>query len=302
MISPSVNLNQLITFYFVAKCQSITQAADQLYITQPAVSMQIKALEAYLGVKLHHFKNRKVYLTEHGQQLLEKVENLYRATMEIEQLFGLASASGAFSIGMAGSIAMHFFPLVEKFKELHHPLRVAVRDGPSLRIIGEILDFKLDVGIVARLEEVPKELLVHRVVNRERMVLVSQPGRFAGFKRELTWSDLEGQPLIVHCEGSVVRKNVLAGFANRGVTPTIAAEVDNIEYMKRLVQQGVGSAFMFFPNVRSEAALNLLEVVPFSFGEVCLGVDVVMRKEQETNPLCEDFLTLITQQLEMESI
>lgn len=302
MIPPSVNLNQLITFYFVAKCQSITLAAERLYITQPAVSMQIKALEAYLGVRLHSVKNRRVYLTDAGRTLLEKAESLYAAVLEIDQLFTAPLPAGAFSVGMAASLAMHFFPVIEKFKELHPSLRVVLRDGPSLRIIGELMDGRLDIGIVARLEEAPREVLVHRVVNKERLVLVAAPGSELGRKRELTWNDLQGYPLIVHCEGSVVRKNVLAGFARRGVVPSIAAEVDNIEYMKRLVQQGVGAAFMFFPNVRHEIAANLLEVIPFSFGEVFLGVDVVLRREHPLNPLAEDFLALLTDQLNIEAI
>jgi DNA-binding transcriptional LysR family regulator len=299
---PSVNLNQLITFYFVAQCGSITSAAEKLYITQPAVSMQIKALETYLGTRLIYFKNRKVHLTETGRALFDCAEGVYKSAIDVEQLFCQVHGTMSFGVGMAASLALHFFPVVEKFKELHPSVRVIVRDGPSLRIIDELLNAKLDLCIVARLDEARSDLRVHRVVNQERMVLVVSKRSPLRGQSNVSWSDLDGHPFIVHCEGSIVRKNVLSEFAKRGITPNIVAEIDNIEYMKQLIQQGVGAAFMFLPNVRREVAQDLLEVVPFLFGDVYLGVDVVMRREPGMDPLCEDFLALVSDQLEREAL
>lgn len=292
----------MITFYYVAKFGSITLAAEQLYISQPAVSMQIKALEAHLGTRLLHFKSRKVYLTESGQTLLGCAEGVYKSASEVDQLFCHVHGAGSFGIGMAASFALHFFPVVEKFKELHPSLRVVVRDGPSLRILDELLDFKLDLCIVARLDETRKDLLVHRVVKQERMVLVTSPHSPLSGRTDASWVDLDGYPFIIHCDGSIVRKNVLSEFSKRGIAPNIVAEIDNIEYMKKLIQQGVGAAFMFYANVRQEVAQNLLEVIPFTFGELCLGVDVVTRRETGMDPLCEDFLALVTDLLEREVI
>jgi DNA-binding transcriptional LysR family regulator len=264
--------------------------------------MQIKALEAHVGTKLIHFKNRKAYLTDSGKVLLGCAEGVYKSAVEVEQLFSQVHGAGSFGIGMAASFALHFFPVVEKFKEKHPLVRVIVRDGPSLRIIDELLDYKLDICIVARLDEARKDLLVHRVVNQERMVLVvSKKSVFSG-RSDVSWIDLDGYPFIVHCDGSIVRKNVLSEFSKRGIAPNIVAEIDNIEYMKQLIQQGVGAAFMFFQNVRQEVAQDLLEVIPFTFGELCLGVDVVMRREHGIDPLCEDFLALVTDLLDQEVI
>jgi LysR family transcriptional regulator, low CO2-responsive transcriptional regulator len=299
---PSVNLNQLITFYFVARCGSITSAAEQLCISQPAVSMQIKALETHLGSRLIRFHRRKAHLTSTGRAVLDRAEGLYNSAIGVEQLSCRGQGAASFGVGMAASLALHFFPFVERFKEMHPSVRVIVRDGPSLRIIEELLGFRLDLCIVARLDHAPKDLRVHRFVQQEQMVLVVSKASPLSGRTDVSWADLNGQPLIVHCEGSIVRKKVLAEFAERGIVPNIAAEIDNIEYMKQLIQQGAGAAFMLFDNVQNELSKEQLEIVPCSFGEVCLGVDVVTHREAELSPLCKDFLALVADQLESETI
>jgi DNA-binding transcriptional LysR family regulator len=119
MRAPLINPYRLITFYFVAREKSFTAAASNLCITQPAVSMQIKALEQQFGVKLIHVKKKRVHLTEEGELLLEQAAGVYHSSIAAERLLLHHGESGGLRIGVATALTLHLFPLVERVIDPH---------------------------------------------------------------------------------------------------------------------------------------------------------------------------------------
>ncbi|MBI5441992.1 MAG: LysR family transcriptional regulator [Deltaproteobacteria bacterium] len=290
---PRVHLDQLITFYLVATEKSFTSAAEKLCVTQPAVTMQLRELEKAYGVKLVHVKRKRVCLTAEAELLLPHAEELYRAALRAEELLEHHGRAKTLRIGLVPALAGYAFPVISVFSELYPTVRVVVREGSSHGLVEAVRDFQHDLCFVASLSARPGDVEVYRLRHAERMVLVSIPGSTLAEKAAVDWEDLAGQPLILHGEGSAARAIVLEEFRKRGITPQIAAEVDNVSYVKQLIERRGAVALMFSPNVEEEVAQQKLTVLPWAGGEIQIGIDVVLRREGEVSPSCAAFLDVL---------
>jgi len=289
---PQINVQQLISFYFVAKEKSFSAASEKLFVTQPAVTQQIKALEAQFGVKLINVEKKRAHLTKAGERLLDYAEEVINH-ITLAENFLKSYRLNILQIGVAITLSLYLTPVIDKFKELYPSVKVAVREGPSLKLIEDLLDFKLDICLVGTLREINKRLQVLRIPQVEQMVLVANPSYPLVKKSEVKWQDLVNYPLIIQSEGSIARETILEHFRNRNLNPLIGAEVDNVECAKELARQKKGVALMFLPNIKEEVALKKLKIIPVKDGEIRLGIDIARNQEMALSPLSNAFLSVI---------
>ncbi|NLW36411.1 LysR family transcriptional regulator [Syntrophorhabdus aromaticivorans] len=286
-----INLDQLITFYFIVIEGSLSGASARLCISQPAVTMQIAALQKQFGVKLIRVKKKKVNLTKAGEMLFIHAEEAYRSAMRAESLLH-GHRSNNLRIGVAAALMVYLIPVVDQFTELYPSVKVTVREGRSLNIIEELLDFEHDLCIVGAFENVNKELRAFHIPDVERMILVGAPGDPLAQRQMVQWKDLDGYPFILHCEGSIARTVITREFRKRNIKPSISAEIDNIKCMKRLIESGKGVGLMFYPNVKEEIAHHELSIIPLVDGDLKVGIDVIVNRETALSPPAADFLAL----------
>jgi len=188
---------------------------------------------------------------------------------------------------------LYLTPVIDKFKELYPSVKVAVHEGPSLKLIEDLLDFKLDICLVGTLKEINKRLQILRIPQVEQLVLVANPNYSLVKKNEVEWKDLVNYPLIIQSEGSIARETILEHFRSRNLNPLIGAEVDNVECAKELARQKKGVALMFLPNIKEEVALRRLKIIPVKDGEIRLGIDIARNQEMALSPLSNAFLSVI---------
>jgi DNA-binding transcriptional LysR family regulator len=289
---PQINVQQLISFYFVGKEHSVSAASEKVFVTQPAITQQIKALEAQFGVKLINVKRKRVHLTKAGERLLDYAEEVVNH-VELAENFLKSYRINNLRIGVACALTLYLTPVIDKFKELYPSVKVAVREGPSLELIEDLLDFKFDICLVGTLREINKRLQVLRIPKVEKMVFVANPGYPLVEKGEVKWEDLVDYPLIIQSEGSTARERILDHFRTRNLNPLIGAEVDNIECAKELARQKKGIALMFFPNIKEEVALEKLRIIPVADGEIRLDIDIARNQEIAFSPLSNAFISVI---------
>ena len=196
-------------------------------------------------------------------------------------------------IGVAFTLVLYFTPLIDKFKELYPSVKVAVREGPSLKLIEDLLDFKLDICLVRTLKEINKRLRVLRIPQVEQMVFVANPDYPLVKKSEVKWEELIDYPLILKSAGPIARERILEHFRRRKLNPLIGAEVDNVECVKELAKQKKGVALMFLPNIKEELALQKLKIIPVTDGEIRIGIDITRNQEMSLSPLANAFLSVI---------
>jgi DNA-binding transcriptional LysR family regulator len=292
---PQVNVQHLISFYFVAKEQSFSVAAEKLFITQPAVTQQIKALEAQFSVKLINVRRKRVHLTPAGQLLVSHAEEVIKRVTVAENFLKSYHISN-FSIGVSTMLMLYITPLIDKFKELFPSAMVSVRQGPSLALVEDLLDYRFDVCFVGTLQAPSEKLRVIRYPEVEKMVLVASPDYPLARSGPIRWEALVNYPLIIQSEGSTARETILSHFASRSLTPLIGAEVDNVDCTMELARQKKGVALMFYPYVRGEVADGKLKIIPIIDGEIRLGIDIVRNAEASPSPVLRAFLNLVESQ------
>jgi DNA-binding transcriptional LysR family regulator len=289
---PHINPQHIITFYFVAKEMSCSLASEKLFVTQSAVTQQIRALELQFNVKLINVKRKRVYLTKAGEHLMGLAEQFLNQTMTIEDYLKSCTLKNL-HVGIAGSLTHYLTGIIERFREIHPSVRVIVREGPSNVLAEELLDFQHDICLVGTLTQPNERLKVYRIPQVEKMVFVTGSACPLVAEQTVEWKDLVKYPLILQSEGTLARKTALNQFISRGLEPIVGTETDNVESAKDLVRRGKGIALMFFPNVKEELAQGILKILPIADLEIRHGIDILINREMPQSPLMESLLAII---------
>ena len=192
------NLEYFKVFYYTAKLGSVTGAANELSISQPAVSQSLKALERGLGVSLFQRASKGVRLTREGQLLYSYVEKGYeeiaQGVEKVRQMLNLEL--GEVHIG-ASDMTLRFYllPFLEKFHEQHPGIKVSVANAPTPETLRLLRGGKIDFGVVSTPFEQGEEFSVEPVREIEDVFVAGR--RFISYKnRMMDLQELEGLPMI----------------------------------------------------------------------------------------------------------
>jgi DNA-binding transcriptional LysR family regulator len=289
-----VNLNQLRAFFLAAREKSITKAAESLYVTQPAVTMQIKSLEQDLEVKLFRKYGKSIELTEAGSVLFGYAEKIFEIVEEMEYVLkGHAqSTHGSLTIGTTRSFARHLMPgLLSRFQNRFPKVKVILKVGSSQEIADGVLDFTYDVGAIGRLPYKSK-LNVIPYTREEFCLVVSPQHRFARCEA-VSLGELDNEPIIIRENGSGSRYAILSLLSSHGVNPSVLLEAGSVEFIKEYIIKGQGISFLYKPEIRLEATLGLLKPVAVKEGPIFVQTDTVYPRGVDLSPPVKAFLQLI---------
>jgi DNA-binding transcriptional LysR family regulator len=289
-----MNLNQLKAFYFAAREKSVTKAAETLYVTQPAVTMQIKALEESLEVKLFRKYGKQLELTEAGNVLFRYAEKMFKIVEQMEYaLKGYKElAKGSLTIGTTRSFARHLMPgLLSRFQESFPGVKVYLREGSSQEIADDLVEFKYDLGIIGRLPNLNKLKVIP--YTKEEFCLVTSPEHKFAEKEEVSYQELKDEPVIIREKGSGSRYAILSLLRSKGVEPSVLVEAGSVEFIKEYVMKGRGISFLYKPEIQMEAKMGHLKPLQIKEGPILIQTDIVLRLEEEPSPPAQAFLRLI---------
>jgi DNA-binding transcriptional LysR family regulator len=290
-----LNLNQFRVFYYAAKNLSFTAAAGELYITQPAVTTQIKSFEEFCSLKLFKKKGRRIYLTDEGKSLYAYAAKIFKYEKEIEHVIDdmRELKRGILSLGTTKAYARYFMPLmITTFHKNYPNIKIQLNEGSSLDMIHSLLDFKIEVAVIARAEENPGVNFLP--FSREEMTVILSRNHPLVKKKAFTFSDLATVPFIMREKGSGTRKLVEELFEAEQCTPDILMETSNTEFIKQLVQRGEGVSFVVKEAVAVELKEKKLASVPLKGPKVYLDVSIAYLKDQMLSPPARAFVdTLI---------
>src|SRR5919206_123974 len=233
---------QVQAFIEVARTGNVSRAAEALYVTQPALTARIQALEKELGEILFVRTGRGVRLTDAGRVFLPNAERAVQAVEDGPQaLAGLRSASaGRLALGAAPAVSTYVLPpVLKRFANLHPRVDVAVRTGHSEEILAMVLNDEVQVGLV----------------------------------RTLRHPDIDAVPLYE--DELVLVCNPQHRFARKG-----QVELGDIEAAKKMVEEGLGVALLPRVSVMREIGSGVLaEIEVVDAPPVRRSVDAIRRKE-----------------------
>jgi DNA-binding transcriptional LysR family regulator len=241
----AVELHQLQCFIAVLEEGGFKRATARLGITQPALSYQIKRLEEELGVQVFHRGAGGITPTEAGRILLEHAHRVIAAVREAHQAVRELSdgVTGEVGIGTMKCIGTYFLPQVLWEMRAKHPMvrpRILYRNSDEL--LDSLLANKLDVVVVA--DPPPDDRLEYRLLFNERISVIAGPGHPFFGRPVLAAAELKGTDFVALSPQTTTGGLILDYLAGQGLAPVPALTTDNIETVKRLVEAGMGVAFL----------------------------------------------------------
>lgn len=266
-------------------------AAKKLYITQPAVTAQVKLLEDYCNLKLFKKKGRRLYLTDEGKTLYDHVRNIFKYEKEIESVIEEMRElkRGVLRLGTSKAYARYFMPtLLTHFREAHPHIRIHLDEGSAQDMIQSLLDLENEVAFIAKVEDHPSLRFIP--FSHEELVLVVPPNHRLASYDGISLVSLADEPIIMKERGSGTRKLVDHLFEHAGVAPNILMETSNTEFIKELVQRGDGVSFVIREAVAAEIQEKKLTTVPIEGERFFLDVSIAYLKNQPLSRPAQAFL------------
>lgn len=289
-----MNINQLRILYISGKLQSFSAAAEELLITQPAVTMQIRELESYYNLKLFHRHGKRVELTEAGRVLYRYAKRIFDLAAQAERtVWELKDLeAGILKIGTTKTYAKHLMPsLISSFQESHPGVHVILSEGSSAEIAKSLMVHKNELGMIAR-SKYPPQLKVLSF-RREELVLILGRHHPLIRLRKISLKDLAREPLILREKGSGSRDLILEKYRDAHIKPSILTEASNVDFIKELVETGNGISFVVKSAVQEELKRGTLKSRVLSDGALTLNVDIVYLKNRNLSPSAQAFLDLL---------
>lgn len=287
---------RLKVFRSVARHLNFTKAAEELYVSQPAITRHIKELEAEYGLRLFERTNGRLLLTEAGKCLLVHVEKILEAheVLDYEMRKMSGSAGGTLRIGASTTIAQYIIPAVlAEFAQMHSGVELSLRSGNTEEIEMALLAQEIDVGLVEGSSR-------HRVLHytpflKDELVAVTRVQSPLAGRDELRLSDLSQIPIVLREQGSgtldvfidaLQRKGIRIGDLNAKI------HLGCTESIKRFLIHTDMVGIISIRAVRDELCQGVFKVLDVPDLSLQRELSVVQRQGQEEG-LAEDFVRFI---------
>ncbi len=286
-------LRQLRIFVAAARTLSFSRAARDVHLTQPAVSMQIRALERIAGLPLFERGRGRLRLTAAGEELLV---HAHRALGELrdaeEALAALAGLSrGRLTIAVV-STAKYFAPkLLAQFTKSHPGIELRLLVNNRAEVVRLLAEDEVDLAVTGT---TPHELpLAAKPFARHPLVVVAPPDHALARRRRVTPAELAGAPFLVREPGSGTRAAFERFLRSARVHAGRTTEMQSNETIKQAVMAGMGLAFLSAHAVGLELAAGYLVVLPVEGLPVYREWNVVHREGKVLSPAAAAFRAFV---------
>ncbi len=242
------------TLINVSKYKSISRASEALYLTQPAVSKQIKVLEHHYDIKLFERDKRKMMLTEPGKQLLDyahRITRLYRESIRsLNERDG--QVKGTLKMGVNLTLGIYVLPrLIRLYSDIYPDLKIEVFLDNTDNIIKEVKGGDMNFGFIG--DTLLDALVVNHLFYQDHLKVVI--GKSFGIDKEtISWKDLEKIPFICRERGSDIRNSYEKWLKKKSIHLNTKMELNNTEAIKNCVQSGIG--FTILPSCTIEKEVH----------------------------------------------
>jgi LysR family hydrogen peroxide-inducible transcriptional activator len=272
-----MNIKDLRYFLAVAELQHFGQAAEQCCVSQPTLSGQIKKLEEELGVTLLERTNRRVMLTETGEQVAVSARRILR---EVDTIHDVARSSqdplsGKFRLGAFPTLSTYIFPsLVPKVKQSLPDLRLILVEEKTAVLIEKLRHGELDAALLAL--PVRDDFLVSQALFDDEFLLAVPPEHELATQQSIDQSVLKNHRLLLLEEGHCLRDQALEVCQLNGIAEEQDFRATGLETLRQMVKAGSGITFM--PRIAIQPNETNIRYVPFTSPAPVRTIGLVWRK------------------------
>ena len=256
-----LTLRQLQVFESVALHLSHSRAAKELYLSQPAISMQIKQLEQSVGLPLFGQIGKKIHLTDAGREMLNYSRNIFQQLQEMEAVFedmkGLER--GQLDISVV-STANYFMPqLLAKFCQMHPKIQVSLHVANRDAVLQQLNESRSDLAIMGQPPQ-GLEMLAQSFM-KNPLVVIAPPGHPLCKLKQVKLQKLEQESFLLREQGSGTRSSMERFFSEHGIRFHAGMEMGTNEAIKQAVQAGMGLGIISLHSAELELETGRLAVL-----------------------------------------
>ncbi len=289
--------HKLRVFCTVAETRSFSKASEIIHLPQPAVSLQIQALEEQFETKLFDRSSNTVSLTPAGEILYKYAKQILGLYAEAERAIGdlTGLVKGSITVGASSTIGNYLLPaVVSEFRRTYPRIKIHLLVGNTKRIVellkGGIIDVGLVEGDVSRYK-----LTVQKLISDELALIVSAHHPWAALK-EVSMLELPKEPFIFREEGSGTRQMIERHLQRFGLTAqslNISAILGSTEAIKEAVEAGIGVSILSRWTVRKELRYGSLRALRFREGQLLRDFSLLFNKNTVSTYSVETFLSFL---------
>jgi DNA-binding transcriptional LysR family regulator len=286
-----MHLETLQVFCDLVETGSFSAAASQNFITQSAVSQQVRTLEARFDQPLIERTRGHVQPTPAGQLLYQaskEITGRYRELREQMQSFG-SVVGGSVRLATVHSVGLYELsePL-KQFLKAYPQVNVRIEYRRSNKIFEDVLSGRIDLGIVAYPTRRPQITVIP--FREDRLVLVCAPHHPLARRRSATVKDLDGEPFVGYERDIPTRRATDRVLRRKNVAVRYVMELDNIETIKRVVEIGAGLALVPEPSIKQEVKNRTLCALHLTDETLSRPLGIVHRQGRKFSPAVERFI------------
>lgn len=287
-----MELRHLRCLVVLADERQFTRAAQRLGIAQPALSQQIRRLEAEMGLPLVDRTTRSVQLTAAGTKLAGHARRMLQeadlAVAELQDLRGLRA--GRLAVGASHTIgALGLSDLLAEFHRRYPAVELRVQDDVSLELAAAVGRGELDIVFIT----MPGDglALESHLVSHEALTCIVPPGHRLAGRRTLTMGDVAAETFVVFRRGATIRRRVDEAAEAAGFSPRVLFETNSVTRMGSLVAAGLGIAVL--PASDAARFASSVVVVPFESPALAHAVYVSWSARRRRSPAARAFAALV---------
>ena len=282
-------LNQLQIFLKIVQTRSVTKAAEELHLTQPAVSIQLKNFQEQFQIPLTEVVSRRIYITDFGMEIAETAENIINLVYAINyktlaykgQLIGKLKLS----VVSTGKYVMPYF--LTDFMKLHDGIELLMDVTNKSKVLESLENNEVDFALVSVL---PTSLNIEKLdllQNKLYLVGNADTNFKKGLKNETIFENL---PLIFREKGSGTRQTMESFIANNNIKVLKKMELASNEAVKQAVLAGLGYSIMPLIGIKNELQSKELQIIPVKGLPIKTTWSLVWLKGKSHTPVSVSFL------------
>lgn len=285
-----MRFTQLRSFHAVAAAGSVTLASQQLNVSQPTLTTQVRTLEEEYAVELFVRAGGRMRLTEAGRQLQQITRRLFADEADARHFLTESRElkTGSLRVGAVGPF--HVTEMLVAFHARYPQIEISVSVGNSVGVLESLLDFRSDVAVLAYVESDPR-LWVRQYSEDPIVVFGRKEHPLLTRRAPLRIAELDGQPMVFRERGSNTRRSSEAALTRAGVKPQIVMEIGSREAVREAVASGVGLGFVSQAEYIGDERLAFRPVID---AEIFNYAHVVCVRDRVQTRLIAAFLDIAT--------
>ena len=292
----NITLRQLKVFERVARRLSFTRAAEELFLTQPAVSMQIKQFEDAIGLPLFERLGKKIYLTQAGEELYQLSRTIARELDEAEQIIEelKGTESGRLNVSVANTVHYFAIRLLAEFCRRHPKVRVSFKVTNRKGLLQNLEDNEADLLLMGQPPD--SQDLVAESFLTNPLVIIAPPGHPLAGQNNIDLREFTHETFIMREIGSGTRNSVERFLAERGVHLTVSMEMNTNGAIKQGVEEGLGLGIVSIHTLERELEGGRLVVLDAESFPILRQWFIVHRAGKRLSAIATEFADFVRQE------